>query len=38
MKDILSEKINIYGKELQNRILFQPMEVVTGQPTGMQIH
>jgi 2,4-dienoyl-CoA reductase-like NADH-dependent reductase (Old Yellow Enzyme family) len=34
MKDILSEKINIYGKELQNRILFQPMEGCDGTADG----
>lgn len=34
MENILSKKINIYGKEFQNRILFQPMEGCDGTPEG----
>lgn len=34
MENILSKKINIYGKELQNRILFQPMEGCDGTEQG----
>ena len=34
MKSILSEKINIYGKEISNRVLFQPMEGCDGTREG----
>lgn len=34
MENILSKKINIYGKELQNRIFFQPMEGCDGTAQG----
>ncbi len=34
MKSILSEKINIYGRESANRILFQPMEGCDGTSDG----
>ena len=34
MENILSKKINIYGKEFQNRILFQPMEGCDGTAQG----
>ena len=34
MKNILSEKINIYGRTAENRVLFQPMEGCDGTAEG----